>query len=64
LGVAFGAMDAKDVEYITKVSASIPLKMKVDLESGEVDFESEELRDAFRKINERLNGSEQSEPGR
>ena len=64
LGVGFGFMDAKDVEYITKVRATIPIHVNVDLERGEVEFKSEELRDAFRKINERLKGSKQPEPGR
>ena len=42
--------------------SSIPIKMNVDLKKGEVDFEGKELRDAFRKINERLKGSKQTEP--
>ncbi|MCK4910187.1 MAG: hypothetical protein KAR83_01025, partial [Thermodesulfovibrionales bacterium] len=54
LGVSFGIMDARSVEYITKVNASIPLKFNVDLKKRELEFESEELSEAFQKLRERM----------
>ncbi len=62
LGVSFGIMDAEPIEYVTKVNASIPLKVKVNLKERDVKFESEELRDAFRKIKERMNREEPASP--
>ncbi len=54
LGVIFGIMDAESIDYVTKVNASIPLKVNVDLKERDVEFESKELSEALRKFRESL----------
>ena len=52
LGLAFGLMDDPTITYITKISASIPISMNVNLQRREFEFESEELREYFKRRRE------------
>ena len=62
LGVSFGIMDAETIEYVTKVNASIPLKVNVDFKERDMKIESEELREAYKKLRERMNREEPASP--
>lgn len=63
LGVSFGIMDAENIDYVTKVNASIPLKVIVDLKERNVEFESKELSEALQKIRRRMERNDPPEEG-